>query len=196
VKIYGLKVAEGTTVQNLCVPHGSVFPSDPSDGEMFLMLKNDNSLPVLFVYVVNEWKSVTVTGLGKAQNQTQVINETTLDTNFTNLKSGQNLIYDGTVWVNKSVPGFTRSIMVQSGTVLETNSYIGIRHTDHIEIALPLCENGKVFIFKDELGNASKWPITIIPHNTNTIDLKSSITITSNFNSLTLIMGQNNWSII
>lgn len=192
MKIYGLKVAEGSTLNNLCIPHSNAFPSNPSDGELFLLMKNDNSLPVLYVYVTDEWKAVSVSKLGKGDNNSS----SAIDTSITNPQVGQCLIFDGQNWKNSFIPGYLRTEITTSTTLSQVQSYIGVRQTQPIIITLPNSDNGKTFTIKDELGNAKKWPITIQAFANNTIDMKSSIVLSSNFSSITIIMGKNNWSII
>lgn len=76
------------------------------------------------------------------------------------------------------------------------DAYIGLRHSTPIFVNLPHGENNKIMIFKDELGVCHQYAVKINAAPGETIELNDSFTLSAKFQSLTLIFGDGNWSII
>jgi hypothetical protein len=78
--------------------------------------------------------------------------------------------------------------------------YIGINFAGAVTINLPRAEReGKIFIVKDELGEASKGTnryITILPSGPDLIDGRDRAILAYDYGSLTLIWRNNSWRVI
>ena len=78
--------------------------------------------------------------------------------------------------------------------------YIGVNYAGAVTITLPANQkNGKVFIVKDELGEASKGTnryITVIPSGSDTIDSRDRAILAYDYGSLTFVHKNGNWSVV
>lgn len=78
------------------------------------------------------------------------------------------------------------------------NDYILVDSSANVEFLLneELRQKGKVIHIKDQLGNASNQNITISVDGGTNIDGETSVTISVNYGSITLLCDGTNWSII
>lgn len=78
--------------------------------------------------------------------------------------------------------------------------YIGINYAGAVTITLPYAEReGKIFIVKDELGEASKGTnryITILPSGNDLIDGRDRAILAFDYGSLTFIWRGNSWRVV
>ena len=124
-----------------------------------------------------------------------------------------NFVYDGNVWQ------ITASIGVQGPTgpsgpsgpsqipntltvttdylMIANDYYVGVNCTTSSNVTLPTANvyNGRIVIVKDESGNCSNNPITVIPPSGIYIDNDGSAILQIDRMSLTLIYN-NGWRII
>jgi hypothetical protein len=77
---------------------------------------------------------------------------------------------------------------------LDTDYFIGVITGDSYNITLPSGPEGRAFIVKDILGEASTNPITIT--DGGLIDGASSTVINTDFGSLTFVYSNGGWSIV
>ena len=103
------------------------------------------------------------------------------------------------VWINinnKDVKSISTDLTVspqQSETIYLVDS---TNNTVTLTISTLSMESGKSITIKDAKGQSENNIITVEGENSETIDDKSSITIQSNYTSITLISDGNNWFII
>jgi hypothetical protein len=82
-------------------------------------------------------------------------------------------------------------------TVLATDSYIGVDNgASAVTINLPAGTAGRKITIYDYAGTASLGTITINRASTNTINGSTSTTLTTNYQSVTLLFTGGNWTII
>lgn len=78
--------------------------------------------------------------------------------------------------------------------------YIGINYAGAVTITLPYADReGKIFIVKDELGEASKGTnryITILPSGSDLIDGRDRAILAYDYGSLTFIWRGNSWRVV
>lgn len=78
--------------------------------------------------------------------------------------------------------------------------YIGVNYAGAVTITLPYAEReGKIFIVKDELGEASKGTnryITILPSGNDLIDGRDRAILAFDYGSLTFIWRGNSWRVV
>jgi hypothetical protein len=78
--------------------------------------------------------------------------------------------------------------------------YIGVNFAGAVTISLPRAEReGKIFIVKDELGEASKGTnryITILPSGPDLIDGRDRAILAYDYGSLTFIWRNNSWRVV
>ncbi len=90
-------------------------------------------------------------------------------------------------------------ITTSSYTVTPQDYYIGVNYAGAVTITLPTPKkNGKTYIVKDELGEASKGVnryITILPSGSNTIDGRDRAFIAYDYGSLTFVY-RNGWRVV
>lgn len=86
-----------------------------------------------------------------------------------------------------------------SYTVTPRDYYIGVNYAGAVTIVLPTPKkNGKTFIVKDELGEASKGTnryITVLPSNGDLIDGQDRAILAFDFGSLTFVY-RNGWRVV
>jgi hypothetical protein len=86
-----------------------------------------------------------------------------------------------------------------SYTISPQDYYIGINYAGAVTLTLPTPrKNGKVYIIKDELGEASKGMnryITIIPSGSDLIDDEDRAILAYDFGSLTFVY-RNGWRVV
>jgi hypothetical protein len=84
--------------------------------------------------------------------------------------------------------------------IVPQDYYIGVNFSGAVTIVLPKAEReGKIFVVKDELGEASKGTnryITILPSSSDLIDGRDQAILAYNFGSLTFIWRNNSWRVI
>ena len=84
-------------------------------------------------------------------------------------------------------------------TIKPQDYYIGVNYTGTVTITLPTPKkNGKTYIVKDELGQASQGTnryITILPSGSDLIDEKNRAILAYDFGSLTFVY-RNGWRIV
>lgn len=92
------------------------------------------------------------------------------------------------------------SVTSSSYTIRPQDYYIGVNYAGAVTITLPRADReGKIFIVKDELGEASKGTnryITILPTGSDLIDGENSAILAFDFGSLTFIWKSNSWRVV
>lgn len=90
-------------------------------------------------------------------------------------------------------------VTTSSYIVTPQDYYIGVNYPGAVTITLPTPrKNGKTYIIKDELGEASKGVnryITIIPSGSDTIDSRDRAFIAYDYGSLTFVY-RNGWRVV
>lgn len=93
-----------------------------------------------------------------------------------------------------------KSVTSSFYTATPRDYYIGINYAGAVTIALPKADReGRVYIVKDELGEASRGMnryITIISQNNDLIDGQNKAVLAFDFGSLTFIWKSNAWRIV
>lgn len=94
----------------------------------------------------------------------------------------------------------TTSVTTSSYTIKSQDYYIGVNYAGAVTITLPRADReGKIFVVKDELGEASKGTnryITILPSGTDLIDGRNRAILAYDYGSLTFIWKGNSWRVI
>jgi hypothetical protein len=92
------------------------------------------------------------------------------------------------------------SVTSESYTVTPQDYYIGVRYAGAVTITLPYADReGKIFVIKDELGEASKGTnryITVLPSGSDLIDGRDRAILAYDYGSLTFIWKGNSWRVI
>ena len=92
------------------------------------------------------------------------------------------------------------SVTTSSYTIRPQDYYIGVNYAGAVTITLPKADReGKIFVVKDELGEAAKGTnrhITILPTGSDKIDGRDRAILAFNFGSLTFIWKGNSWRVI
>lgn len=92
------------------------------------------------------------------------------------------------------------SVTTSTYTVKLKDYYVGINYAGAVTITLPKADRqGKIFVIKDELGEASRGNnrhITIIPTGNDLIDGRSRAILSYDYGSLTFIWKGNSWRVI
>ena len=92
------------------------------------------------------------------------------------------------------------SVTSSSYTIRPQDYYIGVNYAGAVTITLPKADReGKIFVVKDELGEASKGTnrhITILPTGTDLIDGRNRAILAFNYGSLTFIWKGNSWRVV
>jgi hypothetical protein len=85
-------------------------------------------------------------------------------------------------------------------SITHKDYYIGVNYPGAVTIILPKAEReGKIFVVKDELGEASKGTnryITILPLDSDLIDGKDRAILAYDYGSLTFIWKNNSWRVV
>jgi hypothetical protein len=92
------------------------------------------------------------------------------------------------------------SVTTSSYSVTPQDYYIGVNYAGAVTITLPRADReGKIFVVKDELGEASKGTnryITILPTGSDLIDGRDRAILAYDYGSLTFIWKGNSWRVI
>ena len=92
------------------------------------------------------------------------------------------------------------SVTSSSYTIRPQDYYIGVNYAGAVTITLPRADReGKIFVVKDELGQASQGTnryITILPTGSDLIDGENRAILAFDFGSLTFIWKSNSWRIV
>ena len=92
------------------------------------------------------------------------------------------------------------SVTTSSYTIRPQDYYIGVNYAGAVTITLPRADReGKIFVVKDELGQASKGTnryITILPTGSDLIDGENRAILAFDFGSLTFIWKSNSWRVV
>jgi hypothetical protein len=92
------------------------------------------------------------------------------------------------------------SVTTSSYTIKPQDYYIGVKYAGAVTITLPRADReGKVFVVKDELGEASKGTnryITILPTGIDLIDDRDRAILAYDYGSLTFVWKGNSWRVI
>ena len=92
------------------------------------------------------------------------------------------------------------SVTTSSYTIRLKDYYIGVNYAGAVTITLPKADReGKIFVVKDELGEASKGTnryITILPVGNDLIDGRDRAILAYDYGSLTFIWKGNSWRVI
>jgi hypothetical protein len=94
----------------------------------------------------------------------------------------------------------TTSVTTSSYTITPQDYYIGVNYAGAVTITLPRADReGKIFVVKDELGEASKGTnryITVLPTGSDLIDGRDRAILAYDYGSLTFIWKGNSWRVI
>ena len=94
----------------------------------------------------------------------------------------------------------TRTVVTNTYSITQRDYYIGVYYAGAVTLTLPDKQpNGKVFIVKDEYGEASRGTnryITVLPTGNDLIDGRSRAILAYDFGSLTFIFKNGNWRVI
>jgi len=85
----------------------------------------------------------------------------------------------------------TASYSISLGS--QNPTYFGVSASTPVNIYLPVGQDGKVVIIKDETGNSSTNPITVYGWGSELIDKSPTQSITTNFSSVTVISRNSGW---
>lgn len=92
------------------------------------------------------------------------------------------------------------SVTTSSYTIKPQDYYIGVNYAGAVTITLPRADReGKIFVVKDELGEASRGTnryITILPTGQDLIDGRDRAILAYDYGSLTFIWKGNSWRVI
>jgi hypothetical protein len=92
------------------------------------------------------------------------------------------------------------SVTSSSYTIRPQDYYIGVNYAGAVTITLPRADReGKVFVVKDELGEASKGTnryITVLPTGLDLIDGRDRAILAFDYGSLTFIWKSNSWRVV
>ena len=92
------------------------------------------------------------------------------------------------------------SVTTSSYTITPQDYYIGVNYPGAVTITLPKADReGKIFVIKDELGEASKGTnryITILPSGQDLIDNRDRVILAYDYGSLTFIWKGNSWRVV
>ena len=92
------------------------------------------------------------------------------------------------------------SVTSSSYTIRPQDYYIGVNYAGAVTITLPRADReGKTFIVKDELGEASRGTnryITILPTGSDLIDGRDRAILAFDYGSLTFIWKGNSWRVV
>ncbi len=92
------------------------------------------------------------------------------------------------------------SVTTSSYTIKPQDYYIGVYYAGAVTITLPKADRqGKIFVVKDELGEASKGTnryITILPTGADLIDGRTRAILAFDYGSLTFIWKGNSWRVV
>lgn len=92
------------------------------------------------------------------------------------------------------------SVTTSSYTIKPQDYYIGVNYAGAVTITLPKADReGKIFVVKDELGEAAKGTnrhITILPTGSDLIDGRNRAILAFNYGSLTFIWKGNSWRVV
>jgi hypothetical protein len=92
------------------------------------------------------------------------------------------------------------SVTSSSYTIKPQDYYIGVNYAGAVTITLPRADReGKIFIVKDELGEASKGTnryITVLPTGLDLIDGRDRAILAFDYGSLTFIWKSNSWRVV
>jgi hypothetical protein len=92
------------------------------------------------------------------------------------------------------------SVTSSSYTIRPQDYYIGVNYAGAVTITLPRADReGKIFIVKDELGEASKGTnryITVLPTGLDLIDGRDRAILAFDYGSLTFIWKNNSWRVV
>ena len=92
------------------------------------------------------------------------------------------------------------SVNTSSYTIKPQDYYIGVNYAGAVTITLPRADReGKIFVVKDELGEASQGTnryITILPTGSDLIDGENRAILAFDYGSLTFIWKSNSWRVV
>ena len=92
------------------------------------------------------------------------------------------------------------SVTTSSYTIRLQDYYIGVNYAGAVTITLPRADReGKIFVVKDELGEASQGTnryITILPTGSDLIDGENRAILAFDYGSLTFIWKSNSWRVV
>jgi len=62
MKFHGIQLQEGSSVKNMTVDSGSVFPDEPNNGELFFLTSADEAVMGMHVYIGSSWHRIGTQG--------------------------------------------------------------------------------------------------------------------------------------
>lgn len=168
---------------------------DTFTGDEWLELRAEDYF-VIGKLLGSDWVKFTPNGV--------IVNATTEATS----KDTGALIVEGGVGIEKNAyiggllnaPSVTIKPITDSDspyTVLATDTHIAVdNNASAVTVNLPTGTDGRKVTIYDRAGTASLGTITINRASTNTINGSTSTTLTSNYQSVTLVFYSGNWTII
>ena len=108
----------------------------------------------------------------------------------------------------KNSPSLSSAVILFSTIIFSSSSYlitlndyyIGVNYAGAVSLTLPSADReGKKFVVKDELGEASKGTnryITILPTGSDLIDGRDKAILAYDYGSLTFIWKGNSWRVV
>lgn len=94
----------------------------------------------------------------------------------------------------------TTIVTSNSYSIKPSDYYIGVNYSGAVSLTLPLnMKEGKMFVVKDELGEASRGTnryITVLPSGNDTIDGQDRVILAYDYGSLTFVYRNNIWRVI
>jgi hypothetical protein len=92
------------------------------------------------------------------------------------------------------------SVTTSTYNIRPQDYYIGVNYAGAVTITLPKADReGKIFVVKDELGDASKGTnryIIILPTGSDLIDNRDRAILAYDYGSLTFIWKNNSWRVV
>jgi hypothetical protein len=93
-----------------------------------------------------------------------------------------------------------RTVMTSTYNLTYRDYYVGINYPGAVTVTLPNPDReGRMYIIKDELGEASKGTnryITILPQPEQMIDNREKVILAFDYGSLTFIWKNNSWRVV
>ena len=159
--------------------HFSGLSAASASSEKYLALDGNNN--------------VVLTSSGGGTGNVNIINDANNRITTANGSGGiigeANLTFDGNFLSLQGGLVLKRRSINTTITASNTDYFIGISASSNLAIALPdasTLTNGQTFVFKDEIGTANTYTITINASSSQTIDGQSSVILESSYSAINL----------
>lgn len=90
----------------------------------------------------------------------------------------------------------TKVVITNTYYCNSSDRYIGCRNTNDINLYLSQMTNNAIIVIKDELNNAKRNSVNIIPYPGDTVDNKASMTLSTNSQVISLWYNNHNWQVL